>query len=518
MNDSETLDIAVRAWAERTGAFTKSERSRNRRSERRNEHKPRFDPPKPSNIMLVFDTETTDDAAQQLNFGFYRVYDVGVLIEEGIIYADNLEERYADGLRTLEAHVNQRMSDAVTPRIKTPKPLTLLSRTEFVDEVFYPLVYRSRAMLVGFNLPFDLTRIAIGVTSTKDRQGFTLTLSEKAGNPPIQLWIDDNKRSRMRFTARKPFGNGDRKLARFRGFFLDCRTLAFALTDTGYSLDSACQAFEVEHGKAKVAQHGIITPEYINYCRRDVLATYELSQALLHRFDQHPIALLPTQARSAASIGKAYLSAMGIIPPFEKWHGFSRERLGQSMAAYYGGRAECRIRNTIVPVVYTDFTSMYPTVNSLMDLWKYVIAKRVGIVECAHDVQTFLDSVTQDAMFTPSNWPMLACCFVELRPDGDVLPLRAEYESGGAYQIGVNKVTLKKMLWYTLADVVASKLLSGKSAEAALKTPRIQNAWRLVPEGVQDGLRTVKLNGEITVNPAKDDLFRLVIEERNRLA
>ena len=36
---------------------------------------------------------------------------------------------------------------------------------------------------------------------------------------------------------------------KFRGHFLDLRTLAFALTDEGYTLESACDAFGVEHGK-----------------------------------------------------------------------------------------------------------------------------------------------------------------------------------------------------------------------------------------------------------------------------
>src|SRR5579864_2695455 len=35
----------------------------------------------------------------------------------------------------------------------------------------------------------------------------------------------------------------------FRGHFLDLRTLAFALTDRGHTLESACEAFGVEHGK-----------------------------------------------------------------------------------------------------------------------------------------------------------------------------------------------------------------------------------------------------------------------------
>jgi hypothetical protein len=30
-----------------------------------------------------------------------------------------------------------------------------------------------------------------------------------------------------------------------------------------------------------------------------------------------------------------------------------------------------------MPVVYTDFLSMYPTVNGLMDLWSFVTAKKL---------------------------------------------------------------------------------------------------------------------------------------------
>ena len=38
---------------------------------------------------------------------------------------------------------------------------------------------------------------------------------------------------------------------------------------------------------------------------------------------------------------------------------FPKAVLGYAMTAYYGGRAECRVRRTPVPVVYLDFLSMY---------------------------------------------------------------------------------------------------------------------------------------------------------------
>ena len=65
---------------------------------------------------------------------------------------------------------------------------------------------------------------------------------------------------------------------KFRGHKRDLRTLAFAMTDRSYSLESACIAFGVEHVKQSVAQHGIVTNAYIDYNRRDVQATAELAR------------------------------------------------------------------------------------------------------------------------------------------------------------------------------------------------------------------------------------------------
>src|SRR5262250_2571579 len=92
----------------------------------------------------------------------------------------------------------------------------------------------------------------------------------------------------------------------FRGHFLDLRTLAFALTDKGYTLKAACEDFGVEHKKQVVKRHGVVTKRYIDYNRRDVLATSELAVKLLEEYDKHPINLQATKAYSPASIRKAY--------------------------------------------------------------------------------------------------------------------------------------------------------------------------------------------------------------------
>ena len=63
--------------------------------------------------------------------------------------------------------------------------------------------------------------------------------------------------------------------------------------------------------------------------------------------------LRPDQAYSPASIAKSYLDAMNIVRPKEHFRVANRIH-GISMQAYYGGRAECRIRKTPVPVKLTD--------------------------------------------------------------------------------------------------------------------------------------------------------------------
>ena len=69
----------------------------------------------------------------------------------------------------------------------------------------------------------------------------------------------------------------------------------------------------------------------INYARQDVRATLGLLNALKHEYELHPISLRPDRAYSPASIGKAYLRAMGIVEPMKKFKVYpqdSRDRNG----------------------------------------------------------------------------------------------------------------------------------------------------------------------------------------------
>jgi hypothetical protein len=250
--------------------------------------------------------------------------------------------------------------------------LQLITRRAFLDRL-YQVAYRTRGLVIGFNLPFDLSRLGFDVASARGRfaGGFSLGLwsyidptgTEQSNpfRPRIAIKHIDSKRSLISFTGRLNPDRVDRIPEGsvsgqpepgyvFHGHFLDLRSLAFALTDRGYSLASACEAFGVTHGKQQVAVHGTITPAYIDYNRRDVLATSELAAKLLEEYDAHPITLQVTKAYSPASIGKAILRAMGIRPVLERQPDFPAARLGHAQSAFFGGRTSAHIRLTPVPV------------------------------------------------------------------------------------------------------------------------------------------------------------------------
>ena len=213
--------------------------------------------------MLVFDTETRIDAAQALTFGSYRFFEDGVCLEEGLFSADDLPR--ADR-GTLDAYVKRH--PAATDRRRGVPELRLLSRREFLGKL-YTAGFDTRALIVGFNLPFDLSRLAVDFGNARDQRfagGFSLALwdwvdatGERRINkhrPRIAIKHIDSKRALKGFTGTLdadpvdliPEGSetGEPECKyKFRGHFLDLRTLAFVLTDRGHSLDSACKAFGV---------------------------------------------------------------------------------------------------------------------------------------------------------------------------------------------------------------------------------------------------------------------------------
>jgi hypothetical protein len=189
------------------------------------------------------------------------------------------------------------------------------------------------------------------------------------------------------------------------------------------------------------------------------------------------------------------------------------------MSSYFGGRAEVHIRRTIVPTLYCDFASMYPTVCTLMGLWRFVIAQGVDEQDATAETQAFLDDVKLNDLQDPKAWERLTT-LVQVQPEADVFPVRARYatrikeqtKSADMPTIGVNYLSADRPLWFTLADCVASKLLTGRA-------PKVVRAVRFSAKRAQAGLTTVEIAGEAEyrVIPDKNDFYKRVIELRRRV-
>jgi hypothetical protein len=476
----------------------------------------RWLPDRPPTNILAFDVETTTDHAQKLNFGSYLWGNPTTLdtIAEGLFYADDLPKRDPSGFACLKKYVD---SCVVSPITGKKARLELRSRTEFVNEIFYKASYKSRAMVVGFNLPFDISRLAVnsGLARGFYRGGFCFTLSEYKDahgkfredlwKPRIAIKAIDSKRSFIGFLRPSKFDpeNVDEF---FPGYFLDLKTLGWALTNKAGGLASMCKTFGVEHGKDVAPEHGKISTEYIAYNLHDVRATVELYQKLRAEFELHPIDLEPYRTYSPASMGKNYLRAINLIPPRKKFRNISPDKLAKTMSAFFGGRAECKFRG-IVPVGYCDFLSEYPTVNVLLGLWPYLTAEQLKIVDCTEEVRRFLANTKKEDLSRPGSWRKLDF-FAKIKPTGDILPVRARYQDeNDALNIAVNPFTSPTSLYYAGPDLVASTLLSGKP-------PIIERAIRFVPVGVQTGLRPSSIRGTVPVDPVKQDFFQTPVEER----
>jgi transcriptional regulator with XRE-family HTH domain len=495
--DPESLPVAVRAYAEPP------------RNRRRNKGTPKRKDLGPSEWTLIFDTETTTDSAQQLRFGAYQVRRSGELWEAGFFHDphDPLSSRSAE-LATLRAYAESH-------------DLEVRTLQEFVEEVFFPYAYDLRGTCVGLNLPFDLSRIAIdhGSARRRMRGGFSFKLSKDKRRPRVRIKHLNNRSSLIDFSAPPkqftPRGmrKGQRKVPTRRGYLVDVRTLAGALLGGSWSLGRLGEHLEIEHQKLGTEEHGgPLTAEYLEYAVRDVQATWECYEQLKKQYESYGLTQTPLhKIYSEASLGKAYLKQMNIRPWRELQPDFPPKLLGSIMSSYYGGRSEVRIRREVTQVLYCDFLSMYPTVCTLMDLWGLVVAERMTWRRATAEVRSFLGNVTIEDLRNPECWKQLRV-LVKVQPDGDVFPVRARYEDGDQHTIGLNHLSSEQSIWFTLADCVASKFLTGR-------TPVVLEALRFELVGTQADLAPIDIAGnpDYRVDPHTDDLYRRVIDLRSEV-
>lgn len=493
---TDLLPIAIRAYCVREGKWA-----------------PRleFSLRGPSPWFLIFDCETTTDAAQRLRIGAYQLRQGDELREQGLFFNPDALTRAE--IRLVEQY-------AVAKRIK------LRTLRDFLENVFIRVAYHWQATTIGFHIAFDFSRIAEGHSHTrgKMRPGFSLETRPDKKGPRVRI-KHISRASLMEFSGpgqRLPRGQTKRKVMAplRRSAVVDVSALASALLSDNFSLRTLGDKLKTLHRKLDTDEHGKeLKPEYLDYALQDVQVTWECFIELRKRFETHALRKTPIhRIFSEASIGKGYLREIGVRGWREMQSDFPPALLGKIMGTYFGGRTEVRQRRVITQVVYCDFTSMYPTVSTLMGLWRFVIAKGVTWRDATGETRAFVERITLADLQKPEMWRRLHV-IVQIEPNGDVLPVRAKYEyqpSPGDdgrkhYTIGLNYVSSDRLLWRALSDVIASKLITGRA-------PKIVKAFAFDANEPQDDLRPVTIAGkpEFRVDPLKEDFFKRLIELRKQ--
>lgn len=511
---SDRLPIALRAYAAPT--FTELKGSDGDSEKEKDQSRPRPVAEK-SSWTLVFDTETTTDPGQALRFGTYQLFDSDALVETGIFYDPEADPT---DIETVRGYADR-------------EKIALHTRQSFVDEIFFGRAYQWRATIVGINLPFDISRLAIRHGTARNPidaerrsmdDAFTFKLSEQKIYPNVRVQHLSRKASSISFAAtmssKAPPKQHKRNLSPpvRRGHFIDVGTIANALFARGFGLGELADFLKVEHRKQPFTDYdGPVTGEMIDYAIGDVEATWDCYVDLMKRLKALNLPKTPPEKiRSEASIGKGYLREMDIKPWRDVQPDFPRDLLAKIMASYFGGRSEIRIRRELRQVILCDFLSMYPTVCTLMGLWRFVISEGMTHRDTTDETRDFLEAIDLAALQSQPTWRQLTT-LVRVLPDGDIFPVRAAYglddvspaDAPAACTIGANYLTSDCPLWFTLADCIAAKLVGGKA-------PKIIEAVTFHHGPLQSGLNPINISGkpENHVDPVKDDFFKSVIQLR----
>ncbi len=232
MSDRSILEIALRAYTEPLRGPRRAKRLKKSRRGRLQEHQADMFRP-----VLILDFETTVDPSQRLLFGALRLcrweQQRLVCVLEAIIHADELTEHDLATIRdyarthTLTTGADQSLADSA--------PTLRLTPARECARMIYRACHEPgpepAAALVGFNLNFDISRLAVhwgSSTTKKYANGFTLQLAEnylnKAGQPR------ENAKLFPRYGVKHLSSTKALRgwIAPFSGHMIDVRQLMFA--------------------------------------------------------------------------------------------------------------------------------------------------------------------------------------------------------------------------------------------------------------------------------------------------
>jgi hypothetical protein len=383
---------------------------------------------------------------------------------------------------------------------------------------------KAGALIVAYDAPFEISRIAIKWNkSTKTRRAFSFYFrmfwDKKAGKmrpsgyePGISIESIDAAKAiyrpiKYKFEERDAKKEEEKKFSNVH--ILDLKTLTSVLTGEVYSFRSACDIFGAPASRKRKSYLRVTRPA-VERLLRDVAAELELLNHLQREFGRHRVSLPPDRCYSPATLAKSYLSAMGIKPPQEKFKIPDRIN-GITTQASAGGRAECMIRQTPVPVTYVDFHAQFPAISHRLGCRELLCAKSLEFPDFTRGARELVERTDLDDCFRPKVWKSFRWLAL-VEANDDVVPMRAKFgqRADSEPTMAWNCLTSKQPIWMTGPDVLAAKLMTGK-------TPKILKAIKIVPRGVQPGLVPVKLFSQMKVDPHRDDLAVKLVELRSAM-
>lgn len=496
---------------------------------------------------LVIDTETWPDVSQRLRILYYEYrgiseayaiekyyngtltpQDAETLVERGFVLPNNYEVMYAQDLDTIYsfAHDNN---------------IKIMQHDEFIKEVFYPYAYYGKtpqyngrikvpARLLGHNLSFDLSALAVSWTPATGqmKNGFALKFCDCVptnktcfDHLPIRFRKLGQTKTLYQFRYSKCANSKGKIVAKnYRGVFQDTMTLGAAITvsEGGNTLNALCESFGLPGKEDDIPDfRSKINESYLQYLVTDVQQTFQLFRKELEVLKMFNITEHPERIYSNASVDKNIRRQIGIEPNFAQGWNISDETIGYSMVTYHGGRSEARIRLKPTQIISCDFTSQYPATNYLMNLQEFMIAKNVIEQDATEEIRKLLNSPNLlELLQKRETWLQLRC-IVELEnvPQDKpcILPVRAKFDST-TYNESLSYVSFTGKMWWCLADVIGSILLTGN-------VPHISRAIKFVPVGgIRDNLKPIKLMGRddliIDITKPNSDLYIEMIGIRHQ--
>jgi hypothetical protein len=520
--------------------------------------------------VMAFDVETETDFAQEGRLGFYQVWDVdsNAVTDAGLFTFPALsdEERdtiqsYSDGfVERFKLIVSQDRDTAAKEGYPDPvdaqRPfydwLVQAGSLPVCDVRTFALKMldhlRSGGCLIGHNVAFDLARVASlawGHESPKTGQGFCYALCECSGRKITTEMVADVGRRVPQQVARCPEHPFviSRKLGakkfqyglsndQYSGPIIDTVTLGKAVLGPGpatlfkLGLRSHADILKREIGDGDETGHGdALKAEYIDYLIIDVAATSDLFKHLWIKYNEHNLSTPLSLMFSEASVGKAYFAELGITPHMRRRPWFDRDgasnvdprdAINFAQTAYVGARAEVRLRLTPAACIKMDVASQYPSVQTLMrlqDLWtaaSFEIWRGADVASRASDVLSMADHAW---LQSPDNWPLMRY-IVCVNPHNGIYPARWKEGDGRPFGLVRHDVASRKdgspsfTRWVTLADAIASKLLTGEASP-------IVDAIEIRPRGMLD-TRPLALfgNKDKVLDLKRDNLFATLIDYR----